>query len=92
LKKLKKDNNGSFVPLLVFFIVVIVIGLLCGIFGYIIDTVKNVKTLMDEKGYNDGMNNIMSKAWFFLPVIVFIVCVSWLLIRSQKQNFMGGVL
>jgi high-affinity Fe2+/Pb2+ permease len=81
MKTIQDNNIAGIAPLLIFFLIIAIAGLLVGIFDAIMAPVMN---------QNNTMNLLMSRAWWFLIVIIFIVVVSWLLHKAQKSQFPGG--
>lgn len=78
MKNIITDNMASVAPLLLFFLVLGIIGLLYGIFDTIMNVVINTDTTM---------NLLMGRAWAFCIVIIFIILISWLLMRGQKSEY-----
>lgn len=74
-----KNNCGSISPLIVFFIVIIIAGFLCGVLGLILDPLTTDTTAMDR---------IMSAAWPTTILFIFLFSISWLLMNAQKSK--GG--
>ena len=93
---MKLNNQGRIVPLAIFIIIIILIGLLHGVFSYMMDAAESIEEPAIDVGggtmvnVNTGMNTLMSNAWVFLVIIVLLVGVSWLLIMAQKERY-GGV-
>jgi cell division protein FtsX len=76
----KFDNSGSIAPLLIFFLIIIMLGLLYGIFDNIIVAVEPVVSERTD------MDNIMIGAWGFLLLIILIIIIGWLLMKAQKEK------
>jgi len=76
LKKL--DDTGNINPLITFFLVIVIFGLIYGIFNIMMTAVMNV---------DNTMGLMMWRAWIILTVIVFIVMVAWLLQQGQKSKY-----
>ena len=81
MKNIITDKIASVAPLLLFFLIVGIIGLLYGIFDVFINAVRNSDTTM---------NLLMSRAWWFTIVIIFLVLISWLLMKAQKTEYYPG--
>lgn len=81
MKNIIKDKVASVAPLLLFFLIIGIIGLLYGIFDVLMHAVKDTSTTM---------NLLMWRAWIFCIVIIFIVMVSWLLMKAQKSEYSPG--
>lgn len=92
----KLDTHGSIVPVVIFFVVLLLIGLLHGVFTYMIDASQTMPDIEVDVGggniinVNTGMNTIMGYAWALLVIIVLVVAVSWLLMTAQKERWGGG--
>lgn len=78
--KLIKDVQAMN-PLITFFILIVIWGFLYGVFGVILAPLMNT---------DDTMNLLMSRVWWGVSVIFFVIIVGWLLVKAQKQRQMGG--
>jgi 1,4-dihydroxy-2-naphthoate octaprenyltransferase len=91
------DKHASIAPIIIFFIVIILIGLLHGIFSIMMDAAEGIDDPAIDVGggvtvdVNSGMNTLMSNAWLLVLVIVLIIGVSWLLLTAQKERYGGGL-
>lgn len=74
----KLDDTGNINPLITFFLVIVIFGLIYGIFNIMMTAVMNV---------DNTMGLMMWRAWIILTVIVFIVMVAWLLQQGQKSKY-----
>ena len=89
------NSQGSIVPLAIFIIIIILIGLLHGVFSYMMDAAESIDDPAIDVGggtmveVNTGMNTLMSNAWVFLVIIIRIVGISWLLIMAQMERYAG---
>lgn len=81
MKKLIKDKQGSIVPIVVFFAIIIIWGLLWVIFDPIMSAVSDTSS---------DMNQIMAWAWTGSLVIVLLVDIAWLFMDAQKTRFTRG--
>lgn len=79
MKSFLKNSYGSIAPVIIFIIVIVIVGLLFGVFGLIITPIATDITAMDR---------IMSMAWPGAILFIVIFSISWLFMRAQKQN--GG--
>jgi len=75
---LKSNNYGSISPLITYFAVIGICGLLHGIFHVIIEAVAST---------DSSMNSLMWRAWIFTVVVILIVASSWLLMQAQKPKW-----
>ena len=81
MKKITTNQVASVAPLLIFFLVVGIIGLLYGIFNIMMEAVMDTSTTM---------NLLMWRAWVVCIVIILIVMISWLLMSAQKTEYLPG--
>jgi 1,4-dihydroxy-2-naphthoate octaprenyltransferase len=90
------NKYASIAPIIIFFIVILLIGLLHGIFSIMMDAAEGIDDPAIDVGggttvdVNAGMNTLMSNVWLLVLVIVLIIGVSWLLLTAQKERY-GGV-
>jgi heme/copper-type cytochrome/quinol oxidase subunit 2 len=97
MRDLNRDEAGSVAPLIIFLVTIFIVGFLAGVFGYLMIAVTSVDVPEVDVGggvtvdANAGMNNLMDKVWFFLPIIILIVSISWLLMHAQKEAGGGWI-
>jgi len=82
MRNLLNNNYGSIVPLVTFFLVLLIVGILGGIFINILSPIAVLDSNMDT---------LMWRAYIFCFVIVFIVVTSWLIMKGQKSGYTGGI-
>lgn len=72
------NNYGSIAPLITYFAVIGICGVLHGIFSVIIEAVSST---------GSSMNTLMWQAWIFTVVVILIVASGWLLMKAQKPKW-----
>ena len=75
---LKSNNYGSIAPLITYFAVLGICGLLHGVFTVFVEAVAST---------DSSMNTLMWQAWIFCIVVILIVASGWLLMKAQKPKW-----
>lgn len=73
----KLNDNGSIVPLVVFFLVIGIAGLLIGILSVIVGAVSNS---------DNNINSLFTTLWAAIAVIVLIVIGYWTMVKGQRSG------
>ena len=81
MKKLIENDIGSIAPLIKFFLVIIIWGVLYSVFHVIMSSVMDVST---------NMNLLMWRFWVVSLIVVLIVDISRLFMTAQKTQFYYG--
>ena len=73
----KLNDNGSIVPLAVALLIFIVVGLLLGVFGILLNPISNK---------DDPINSFIMNFWIAIPVVVVLVIVFWAMAQGQRAR------